>query len=166
LFGNPDKQLAELTEKIEALTRNVAALKGEKAAATEELGLSTRVVELQREKVTLEIELDRVKEKHAREKREIDHKLGLHRKQVDVEVDLAKREQVVAIREEALTQQQTRFEEEMNFMRDRMQGEIDRVSALTSEILEWLPVVKVDRHIRELVGGGNGNGHREDPDDE
>jgi hypothetical protein len=164
-FGSQDEQLAEISAKIETLTRKVAELKGEKAAASEELGLSTRVVELQREKTRLEIELDRVKQQHERENREIEHKLGLHRKQVKVEIDLAKREQVVTLREEALSAQQSRFEEEMKFMRERMQGEIDRVSALTSEILERLPVVKVDRQIRELVGGTT-NGHHNGDDDE
>lgn len=158
----PDATLAGIAEKIETLTKRVAELKGEREARTEELGLSTRVVELQREKTRVEIELDRVKEKSEREQRAIDHKLGLHRKQVQVEMELAKREQVVTVREEALTHQQKRFEDEMKFMRERMQGEIDRLSSLTAEILERLPSWKVDRQIRETVGASNGNGHAED----
>lgn len=156
MWNTKDAQLLTLTEKIETLSRRVAELKGEREQATEELGLSTRVVELQRQKTKLEIELDRVKETHAREQREIDHKLGLHRTQVTQEIELAKREQVVTLREEALSKQQERFEEEMKFTRERMQGEIDRLSGLTTEILERLPVVKFERSIRETVGS---NGH-------
>jgi hypothetical protein len=158
-----DSQLQDLGEKIEALTRKVSELKGERDARAEELGLSTRVVELQREKTRLEIELDRVKEKHEREQRAIDHKLGLHRKQVEVEIELAKREQSVTLREEALSHQQERFEEEMKFMRERMQGEIDRLGGLTSEILERLPVIKFDKQIKEHIGvAANGNGSEKD----
>ena len=155
---------ARILTEIQTLSKQVAGLKGEREQAREELGLSTRIVSLEREKTAKEIELDRVKEQHAREKREIEHMVGLHKKRVEQEIEIAKREQTVTIREENLVADRDRFEEQMKFMQKRMEGELERLNGLTSEILERLPVVKVDRQIRETIGAAaNGNGgHGED----
>jgi hypothetical protein len=158
-----EANLDRLVEEIKALSKRVAELKGARDQAEEELGLSTRVISLEREKTAKEIELDRVKEEHAREKREIEHMVGLHRKRVEQEIEIAKREQTVTIREENLVADRDRFEEQMKFMQKRMEGELERLNGLTSEILERLPVVKVDRQIREHIGvAANGNGDHED----
>jgi chromosome segregation ATPase len=153
VFGR-DVALQRLAEKIEALTKRVAELKGEREAVDSELGLSSRIVSLQREKTAKEIELDRVKEEHTREKREIEHMVGLHKKQVTQEIELAKREQTVTLREENLKADRERFEEQMKFMQKRMEGELERLNGLTTEILDRLP------KIESLVTLTNGNGSK------
>jgi hypothetical protein len=114
-------------------------LKGERDEVSEELGLSARIVSLEREKTAKEIELDRVKEQHAREKREVEHMVGLHKDRVKQEIELAKREQSITVREENLKADRERFEQQMQFMQKRMETELERLNNLTSEILERLP---------------------------
>jgi chromosome segregation ATPase len=165
MFGK-DAAIERLTGEVQKLSKRVAELKGEREAVDSELGLSTRIVSLQREKTAKEIELDRVKEEHEREKREVEHMVGLHQKKVTQEIDLAKREQKVTIREENLKADRERFEAQMEFMQKRMETELERLNKLTSEILDRLPTVKVDRKIEERIGAfANGNGHGDDEDD-
>ena len=92
-------KIEALTGEIRTLSKRVAELKGERDSVSEELGLSARLASLEREKTRKEIELDRVKEESAREKREIEHMVGLHRKRVTQEIDLAKREQIAEVTE-------------------------------------------------------------------
>lgn len=170
MFGKTDDARIEtLTEEIRTLSKRVASLKGERDSVNEELGLSTRITALEREKTAKEIELDKVKEQHAREKRDIEHMVGLHKTRVTQEIELAKREQTITVREENLKADRDRFEDQMKFMQKRMETELERLNKLTSEILTRLPTVKVDRAIRETVGAAvnsNGNGDAEDEDDE
>lgn len=162
-----DPKLDTLSDKIEELSKRVAELRGEKAALEDDAGVRSRIEDLERQRVEAEIELDRVKEQHTREKREIDHKIGLHRQRVEQEIELAKREQTISIREENLKADRDRFEEQMTFVRTRMEDEMKSLRSLTSEILERLPTVKVDRTIRETIGAAvNGNGNHEDDGDE
>jgi chromosome segregation ATPase len=165
MFGKTsDAKIESLTEEIRGLTKRVAELKGERDEVSEELGLSARIVSLEREKTAKEIELDRVKEQHAREKREVEHMVGLHKDRVKQEIELAKREQSITVREENLKADRERFEQQMQFMQKRMETELERLNNLTSEILERLPTVKVDRRITETIGAAS-NGHGGDDDD-
>jgi chromosome segregation ATPase len=153
-----------ILHEIERLSTRVAELRGEREHVSEELGLSARIASLQREATAKEIELDRVKEQHAREKREVEHMVGLHRKKVEQEIQMAKRETQVTLREETLKADRERFEAQMTFMQTRMETELERLNALTSEILGRLPKVTVDRQIREHIGAPNGN-YRDTEDD-
>lgn len=140
-----EAKLDKLADNIRDLTVKVAELHGEKDYLTERNDLAEKVEALRKEKTGQEIELDRVKERHARENREIEHKLGLHKKQVDLEITSAKRETELDVREEALKAQQSAFEDHMEFQRERFQGEIDATRGLMQQILERLPTVTVER---------------------
>ena len=59
----------EILTEIKGLSKKVAALEGKRDQISEKLDLATKIVALEKEKVSKEIELDRVEEKHAREKR-------------------------------------------------------------------------------------------------
>jgi len=153
-----DAKVEALAEEIRKLSKRVAELKGERDQVSEELGLSARIASLEREKTAKEIELDRVKEQHEREKRDIEHMVGLHKDRVKQEIDLARREQTITVREENLKADRDRFEEQMKFMTKRMETEMERLNGLTSEILERLPKFNVDWNHAQKVGVGNGNG--------
>lgn len=159
MFGRAkqDGVVEGLASGIEDLTREVAGLRSERDARRDELSLLDEIEALEKKRVAAEVELDRVREKHARETREIEHKIGLHRQRVEQEIELAKREQIVTVQEENLQERQARFDENMRFMRDRMEGELTRLSDLTAQVLDRLPTVNVDRKIRETIGA-NGNG--------
>lgn len=164
IFGNTeDSKIQALTDEIKTLSKRVADLKGERDSVTEELGLSAKLIALEKEKTSKEIELDRVKEDHAREKRDIEHMVGLHKDRVKQEIELAKRDSTLSVREENLKADRDRFDDQMKFMQKRMETELERLNKLTSEILTRLPTVKVDRKISETVGAvANGNGNGED----
>jgi hypothetical protein len=153
-----DPVSTKILDAIRSVSKQLAEMKGERDAVSEELGLSTRVVSLEREKTKKEIELDRVKEQHEREKREIEHMVGLHKKRTEQEIEIAKREQVVTLREENLKADRDRFEQQMEFMQKRMEGELERLNGLTSEILDRLPKIEFNRTVEERYGN-NGNGH-------
>jgi hypothetical protein len=160
--------LDKINEQLKEANRQLKVIEGKKAGTLEETKLNEEIIRLTKEKVNKEIELDKVKETHARERRETEHMIGLERKRQEFEIESAKRDVTLTVREENLKAQQERFEENMQFMRERMEGELTRLNGLTSEILERLPVVKVDRHIKETVGAvANGNGkHKDDEDDD
>lgn len=149
-----DGKLDALAGEIRELTGRVAALHGEKDYLEDRNRLAGEVETLTKSKTAKEIELDRVVEKHARETREIEHKLGLHKQQVDLEIRSAKRETELDVREQALQEQRDRFEEHMEFQRERFQGEIDATRGLMQQILERLPTVTVERKYEtvETIG--------------
>lgn len=168
MFGKTDDaRLDALTSEIRTLSKRVADLKGERDSVTDELGLSKRLVALEKEKTAKEIELDRVKEDHQREKREIDHKIGLHRQRVEQEIELSRKEAVLDVREENLKKDRERFEQEMDYTRKRFSEEVERLTTLQKEILERLPKWNVDRKMTETlaIGAKNGASHDEDDDE-
>ncbi len=166
MFGKPPNsaQLERLTEEIRTLSQRVAALKGERDQVSEELGLTTKITALEKEKTAKEIELDKVKEQHEREKRDINHKIGLHRQRVEQEIELSKKEAVLDVREENLKKDRERFEQEMDYTRKRFSEEVERLTDLQKEILERLPRWSVDRKMTEALTVGR-NGHAEEEDD-
>lgn len=148
-------KLSELSSEIRGLTVKVAELLGEKDALEERSRLVDALEELKKQKGTLEISLDQVKEKHARENREIEHKLGLHKQKVDADLSATRREATLDVREQALEEQRSRFEEHMEFQRERFQGEIDATRGLMQQILERLPTVTVERKYETVENIGN-----------
>jgi chromosome segregation ATPase len=141
LFGdsNKDVELSKLSTKIEENT----------------VSLTQRIAKLQQEKTNAEIELDRVQEKHARENREIEHKLGLHKLQTTEELKLAKREASLEVQEKNLKAEKDAFKAQMDFITSHMEGEIERVTKLQTEILARLPeiTVSMDRSLKESFNG-------------
>lgn len=169
MFGKTDdSRIDALTDEIRTLSKRVADLKGERDSVSDELGLSKKLVALEKEKTAKEIELDRVKEDHEREKRDIDHKIGLHRQRVEQEIELSRKEAVLDVREENLTKDRERFEKEMDYTRKRFSEEVERLTTLQKEILERLPKWSVDRKMTEAiaVGGKNGSESHADEDDD
>jgi chromosome segregation ATPase len=149
-----DPKLDALTDEIRTLAKRVAELKGEREAIGDAARLDRQIASLVKEKTTLEIELDRVKETHEREKREIEHKTGLHRQKVEQDIALARREAEVSVREENLTAAQSRFEETMKFMRERFEKEVEYLHAMVGEVLERMPKVTYGHQIDETRGNG------------
>src|SRR5579859_1511089 len=121
---NRDKTgtLTRLSNTIEELSAQVAELRGERQTLTLEQDLER----LGREKMHLESELEKVREKRGQEQREIEHKLGLHRIQIESERTIMQKEAEaerlraveeakLAVREGNLDAERKRFEEEIEF---------------------------------------------------
>jgi len=147
-------ELKRLSESVAILTGEKKGLEQEKSLRQEIERLQARAAGVMTEKTTLEIELDRVKEQHARERREIEHKVGLHKKQVELDIEVARRETELEIREGNLDAERKRFESDMEFMKGRFSEEVEYLHQVVETILGRIPEVKVERtyHTEEVVG--------------
>jgi hypothetical protein len=162
VFGKKDDDplAQELIDEIRRLSKEVAELRGERDAGKEAVKLSSDIASLKKELTDLRIEKDRETEKHEREKREVEHMVGLEKKRQEFEVDAAKRDVKLTVREENLKEDRQRFEQEMQFTRERFEKEVGYLQGLMKEVLERLPTVTVEKSI-DLAMNGNGNGQRE-----
>lgn len=142
MFGRKNEIPQETIDEIRHLSKRVAELKGTLDGGALHLEAQAEVQRLKREVVDLQIQRDKINEGHAREKREIEHSVGLHKKQVELDLEIAKREASVTVREENLDARQARFTEQVSFLTDRMTGEVDRMNSLMNHILERLPKVE------------------------
>lgn len=112
--------------------------------------LNEEILVLKEDLSDLHIQKSRREEEFAKREREVEHKVGLERKRQAFEVEQAKREAVVEVREENLAADKDRFKEEMEFQRERLEGEIESLRKLTEKLLERLPSAE----IFATIGGG------------
>lgn len=153
LFRSSDAQLVKLAADIEKLTREVAALRGEKKAITEARELEENVINLKKKVVELEIVRDKKQEEFDRRDRELTHMIGLEKKGQEVEIKQASEAARLTVREENLQGERKQFDKQMRFREDRFDGEVAYLKGLMEKVLERLPAVTIDRHIEEKVGG-------------
>lgn len=165
-----DETYDQLLEELRALRKSVAELKGERDAVREEVSLADRIRALKEEITAKEIEKARLVEDHERETREVTHMVGLERKrqefeaeQARKEIEFARTETTLAVREENLSADRARFEDEMKFTRERFEKEIGYLKELMVEVLGRLPTVSVEKAI-DLAVNGNGNGKHAEAD--
>lgn len=116
--------------------------------------LQGQITELREKLETLRISKARKDEEFATREREIEHKVGLERARQEFEIEQAKREATVAIREENLEADKERFAEQMEFHRTRLEAEVASLRDLTGKLLERLPSAEI---IANISGGRNGN---------
>lgn len=106
--------------------------------------LASNVIDLKQQLATLEIEKGKIKEQHEREERELRHMIGLEKKRQEFEIQQAKSETGLKIREENLAADRKRFEEQMKFHEDRFTKEVDYLKELMADILERLPNISAN----------------------
>ena len=158
-----DERLEELTEEIKTLAKRVAALRGEKDALSEARSLHEEVLHLKETIEDLKIKELRLKEEQDKEKRETRHMVGLERKrqefefeQKEQEIDQARREAMLEVREENLAAEREAFEKNMEFMTNQLNAQIADTKDILSQVLERLP--NVTAHFEPAaVGGSNGS---------
>ena len=147
--GNKDVQLAGLTREIEKLSREVASLKGEKNAITEQRTLEDKVHSLKKTVVDLEITRDKKQEEFDRRERDLTHMIGLEKKRQEVELKQASTDAKLAVREENLKAERETFEKQMKFRTDQFDTQIKYLQNLMEQVLGRVPTVTVDRNITE-----------------
>lgn len=147
----------ELKDQIEHLQGVIVDLNGEIRGLRAERGdyatrdqLQKEIEQLRKDKVTAEIEQDRLKENHEREKREVEHKVGLQQQTVDFQIDKARREVELEVRENNLAEDRRRFEENLAFNTERLENHMADFKELNVALLERLPKVNV-----EMNSGGS-----------
>lgn len=151
-----DDLRAEVVKLRVALSDATTNLAESKELRKKELELS----ELEKQIVQLQIQKDKINEDHARERRDIEHKVGLEKTRQEQELSLGKREAIVEVQESNLSKDQTRFEEQMKFNSERFDRELSALREILTSVLETLP--SVTEHVSLALGPGqNGNGDGE-----
>lgn len=115
------------------------------------------VTKLKEEVEALTIQKGRKEEEYARKEREIEHKVGLERKRQEFEVEQAKRETMVKVREENLTADKARFEQEMKFTRDRFTEEVGYLKEMVGKVLERLPTAEIIANVSKGESASKGD---------
>lgn len=133
----------ELLTELRGLRKEIAELLVRRGVLKREVDLSDEVVRLKTEISDLKIDKGRREEKHAADERELRHMIGLEKKRQEFEVTAAKRESIVAVREENLAADKQRFADEMKFQRERFTEEVGYLKSMVGEVLERLPSVNV-----------------------
>lgn len=108
---------------------------------SEAAGLTEQVLTLKRQIVDLEITKAKKDEEHATQERELRHMIGLEQKRQSVEMEQAKREATLSVREENLKAERTRFEEQLKFNTSRFESMEKYLKDMMSDILQRLPNV-------------------------
>ena len=113
----------------------------------EKVRLKEEICDLKKKIVGLEIDEAKITEKHEREKRELEHMIGLEKKRQAFEVISSKRETAIDVRTENLTADKARFSEEVKFQRTRFEEEVKYLKEMMGEILERLPKIKITKEL-------------------
>ncbi len=149
LYAAHDDERARLAEALADLKAQVRALRTERDRTGEVKALEQRIEQMKLEK-------DRLTEAQDRKLRETEHRVGLLRTAQEHEVANATREAKLAVREENLDADKTRFEEQQKFEREHLSAEITRVDRILQSVLERLPNVTATYHssVRGKAGEG------------
>lgn len=119
----------------EALTDALEEMQPEESVS----GLSKKISDQRKELETLKIEKARREEEFEKREREIEHKVGLERTRQEFEMEQAKREATVTVREENLSADRKRFEEQMKFQEERFTKEVGYLKEMLEAIVQRLP---------------------------
>ena len=130
IASREEKELLERLRRIDArdksgaLTAEISSLKGQIS--------------------DLEISKSRKQEEFDKQDRELRHMIGLEKKRQEFEIQSAKTETALKVREENLASDKKRFEDQMRFQTERFEKEVVYLKDMMNEILGRLPTVTVD----------------------
>jgi chromosome segregation ATPase len=157
LFSNDTPAIDRLTATIEKQSEELANVKaelhdvrGQLSASREALKLTDDIVDLKKKVVDLEIQEAKLKETHEREKRDVEHMVGLEKKRQQFEINQAKRETTVSVREENLAADQARFTAQMEFHKEQIAGEITRFEKILAGLFDRLPTIEFGGDVADI----------------
>ena len=111
-------------------------------------GLPGQIVKLKTQISDLEVQRSWREEEVARQERELKHMIGLEKKRQEWEIEVAKKDTSLTVREGNLAAAQKRFEEQLAFNTDRFEKMESYLKDMMSNILERLPNVNVELRRR------------------
>ena len=141
IFTRRDDERQHLADELAGLKAEIKALRTERDS-------TATLSRLKREIEDLKLQKERLVEDNERKIRETEHKVGLLKTKQDHDVEHARRQTKLEVREENLAADKQRFADEMDFQRKHLQGEVDRIESILGKILDRLPTIEV-----ELTGG-------------
>lgn len=126
----------------------------ERIKALRQVGvLEDKIHSLKETVADLEIQRAKKKEEFDRREREIEHKVGLQKKRTEFEVESARKEALLDVREENLVKDRKRFDEHMEFYKQQMETQTTYLKELVEAALARTP----DAKILATIGGGKDN---------
>lgn len=140
----------EEKELIQRL-RSIQGLGDAAAKMNDATALSAEVITLKRQIADLQIDKSRIVEDNAKQERELRHMIGLEKRRQEVEIEQAKRDTSLTVREGNLAAEKQRFEEQLKFNTERFTTMETYLKDMMSDILERLPNVNVK--LKGQVGG-------------
>ena len=108
--------------------------------------LTAEIIALKKKVTDLEIQRSQKQEEWDKGDRELRHMIGLEKKRQEFEIEQAKKETMVTVREENLAADKTRFSEEMKFQRERFEKEVSYLKDMMGDILARLPNINMEIH--------------------
>lgn len=122
--------------------------------------LSYEIKQLKERLEKTKIEKDRQDEEHARKIREVEHKVGLEKRRQEAEaeqakkdIELAKREAVIGVREENLAAERKAFEDRMREYEKHADARLKDLQEIIKPLLKALPSAEI---IARLGKSDNG----------
>lgn len=139
-----EEQRAALLSEITELRVEIKELRTERGDLRTRDELEQKVAQLRRDLTQKQIDYDREAEKWARERREVEHKVGLQQEKADFDADAARRTAILEVREENLTAAQEQAAKELAFTKEQMQVTQAFLEQNFAKVLERLPDISVD----------------------
>jgi len=145
------KDTTQITEMADLLSKQVSERLASKmldefSALAEVEEATAKVVELTKQLGVLRAEKDNISEGFARKEREIEHKVGLLRTEIEAgeaqkeaQYALRVQEARLAAREEGLKAREAAFTERMDFMTKRFTEEVGYLKSMVAQVLERIP---------------------------
>jgi len=133
------------TDRLEQIVRDavdnaLAGLEKDLRGLRTVSDLEQRIKDLRSQNAQLEVEKSKKEEEFARREREVEHKVGLERKRQEFELSAAKREAIVAVREENLAADRARFETLMAQQEERS----NELRSLLADVMQRLPSATIE----------------------
>lgn len=135
------------TEQLAAKIAENLVQKG-MAEVDDKLRQLGEIVDLRREVERLKKAADEQKETMARETREIEHKLGLARKQQEFEAQKAKDEAVLEARKENLKAQEDLAKREIEIIRSSLNDHMESQAAILKQVMDRLPNITAELKVK------------------
>ena len=140
MFGKERDELARLIQGV------VADAVGSALGNTRTgLGKLAQIKKLKEEIEDLTLQKKNREWDYEKKETEIEHKVGLERKRQEFEIEQAKREAIVSVREENLSADKDRFEKQMAFIQKRFEEEVGYLKDIVGKVLSC---------VEGMQGGG------------
>ena len=145
------KQQKQVQDLVDSLTNEVTyrvttKLQDEFIALQEVESATQSVIELKKQIATLNAEKENIVEGFARKEREVEHKTGLLRQEIEAEqrqsvkdFELRVQEAKLAAKEASLVERQKAFDDKMTFIEKRFTEEVSYLKEIVTDMSNRLP---------------------------
>lgn len=138
------EQEGTILDRLADLQTELVKVNAKLSARKDVLALTDDVIDLKKKIADLEIQESVLTEKHEREKREVQHFVGLEKNRQKMEIEHSKREATLTVREENLEADKERFEQHIAFVEKRMDTHLKDMKDLLTSVMDRIPTVNVD----------------------